>query len=1346
MAHHKTMTGLSCGAFPRGRSGLLGVTALWGMATAGAVCMPHAAWAQAQPAPPGAQAPATTPDAQEEEAIERAAHPTPQDEEAAHPYAVSDVDDPADGPMAAPPTDLVPSDPSETQAVDASVQRLEHATAVFDLLLDEGSYWLAHHDLRRAHEAAGRALQIDPASPAALYLMARIEISQGGLPQAQALTDRLEQSGRMTDEVAQLRRMIKAGPPDPKLLAEARALAASGKMMPAMFKYKALFKNGDPPPDMALEYYRVLGATILGYQEARTKLAAYVAHNPHDLDAALTYYRVLTYRVTSRTEGMSGLERLINGHVPTGIHEEALRAWREALLWEPIVGQTVPLYKEWLSMHPDDEEVHTRLIKALETQATFDAANDRMEGYTLMAQRRFGDSEALFRKALAVDPKDVDALGGMGLVAQARGQREQARAYFEKALALDPDHADRWHKAITGLNGWKTSGGVRSDPLVAGIAHDIAVGDFAGAHVGLERLARRRNSALTVLSLQGALARREGNTAEAMLAYRTILERWPGNADALFNLADLLIASGHGEEARAMLPRFGTGHHTMVEYLEAELLAAEAAQAPNDATRIDLLRRAVATNPRSPWLRLRLAQTLYNTEDPASRAEAARIMADLTTSPHADVQALQAGVIYALSQHDTATAQRLLARIPDSQRTVDIDALSQQADLAQEIHDIEAAHHFDRKALMALADRSDPTGVRGVMIGNALIDHNMPQSVRDVLQAEERMTPAPQPQGMLSYAGLYLQVHDIADARRCLDVFDRLRQQDGVQVTAEQARLREQLGLAMQILAADQMDNRGHPARAKDVLAPLMTRYPDSVDLHLAMGRVYQARGDAQRALAEDRAALAIRPNNIYALASAARDAGGAGDMTAARAYARRLSDLQPDAPVTWEIRAEMARIDHSSRAQLADLDHVHEQQCDMPGTVHCGTRDSFLPDYRWPDIDSEYVNLRGATLPDTYHYLRQDDQIQATNRQMVYLRDSVSPQIDANTFVRSRTGTTGLGQLTEFAIPITGTIPFNSWDHRLSFSVTPTLLFTGDPLRNPSSARQFGTVAVNGAQPWGYHHYYTQGVGLNLSYFNRWFNADIGSSPLGMPIANVVGGVEFAPHLTRNLTLRISGGRRMVTDSELSYAGERDPGTGRKWGGVTRNFGHGALEWSEAGWNVYAGGGFAYLEGDNVVSNTETEAGAGGSATVWEEKGRQRLRVGGDLMYFGYKRDTYFFTWGQGGYFSPRDYFGAMVPVEWSGHTDHWTWFLRGEAGYQNYHSRSAPYYPTSSLLQSQLTAPSTFGGYGASGLAGNVRGRVVYQVNHRFRLGLEGGYTRAGTWSESDGMLLFHYAFDGQ
>ncbi|PYD71687.1 cellulose synthase [Novacetimonas hansenii] len=1274
----------------------------------------------------------------------------PQTPEAqAHPYIVSDQEE-SSAPLAAPATDITSMDAQRTQAIDAETQRLAHATAIFDLLLEEGHYWLAHHDMVRAHETVHRALQIDPESTDALFLQGRIQVGRGEFADATRLANELARHQGVADEVAQLRGMIRTGPVNEKLLAEARALVAQGKMHDAMVKYREIFGHGEPPPELAMEYYRILGGTPLGYQEARTKLADYVARNPHDLDAALTYYQVLTYQAVSRTDGMAGLERLMSGHVPAGIHTEAMAAWRGALLWEPVAGQTIPLYDEWLSLHPDDGEIRALRQRAQAEQGRLDSANDRMQGYTLLAQRRYGDAEALFHKALAIDDKDIEAIGGLGFVAESRGQRDRARAYFLRARALDPDHKARWDAAIKSLEGWSSAGrgghGGAPDLLVADIARAIALGEIGRAQEGLAVLARRKGSALTLLSLQGALARREGNMTEAMQTYRTILHRWPDNTDALFNLADILAQNGNVDEARALIPRLGRGHEAMVAHLEGQILGAQAEQAATDDERISLLLRAVGTDPRNPWLRLHLAQALDRTDMPERRMQAARIMEALTNSPKASTEALQAGMIFALDHHDDATAARLLARIRAADRSSDVDALAQQITLAQQVRDIDAAPHFDRAGLMALADRADPNGVRGTMVANAFIDHNMPQVARDVLAREESLTPDPQPWEMLSYAGLYLQVHDAADARRCLEVYDRLVRNPDMHATADQARLRTQLGLALHILDAEGADAQGHPRRAQAALAPLLAQYPNSVDLHLAMGRVYQARGEPARALAEDQAALHIQPNNIYALAAAARDAGGTGDIKVARAYAGRLAAIAPDSPLTWEIRAELARMDHSMRDQLADLDHVHAQQCDMSGVVHCARRESLKPDYRWPDIDSQYVNLRGAQLPDTYHYLHHDDQIQATDRQRVYLRDSISPQLDANTFVRSRTGTPGLRQLTEFAVPITATLPFGSWDHRLSFSVTPTLLFTGDPLDNATSARQFGTVAVNGAHGWAYHHYYTQGVGLNLSYFNRWFNADVGSSPLGFAVANVVGGVEFSPHLTDNLILRISGGRRMVTDSELSYAGERDPGTGRTWGGVTRNFGHAALEWGEAGWNAYAGGGFAYLQGHNVEGNTETEAGAGGSATVWQYHERQRLRVGADLIYFGYKKDSYFFTWGQGGYFSPHEYFAAMVPVEWSGHTDRWTWFLRGEAGYQDYHSRGAPYYPTSTLLQSEVMAPGSYGGYGASGLAGNVRGRVVYQVDHRFRVGLEGGYTRSGPWSETDGMLLFHYAFDGQ
>ena len=269
------------------------------------------------------------------------------------------------GSLTEPPVGNVPvvasahSADNEDVQQDAAKTHLTRVSGIMELLLSQGYYWLGQHNLGKAQETIERALSIEPDNNEALLLLGRLQMAQGSQAQAVNTLSKLIHNGGPVGLVNDLKAQIQAGPVDPKALAEARALAASGKMMPAMFKYKALFKNGDPPPDLAMEYYRVLGATILGYQEARTKLAAWIARNPRDVDAKLTFYRILTYRVTSRAEGLDGLRQLARSNIPAPIRESAVAAWREALLWEPITGPTIPLYNEWLGIHHDDCLLYT---------------------------------------------------------------------------------------------------------------------------------------------------------------------------------------------------------------------------------------------------------------------------------------------------------------------------------------------------------------------------------------------------------------------------------------------------------------------------------------------------------------------------------------------------------------------------------------------------------------------------------------------------------------------------------------------------------------------------------------------------------------------------------------------------------------------------------------------------------------------------------------------------------------------------------------------------------------------------------------------------------------------------
>ena len=210
-------------------------------------------------------------------------------------------------------------------------------------------------------------------------------------------------------------------------------------------------------------------------------------------------------------------------------------------------------------------------------------------------------------------------------------------------------------------------------------------------------------------------------------------------------------------------------------------------------------------------------------------------------------------------------------------------------------------------------------------------------------------------------------------------------------------------------------------------------------------------------------------------------------------------------------------------------------------------------------------------------------------------LRQQVAPKVEGGFGFRIRSGEQGLSQLSEEFVPLQAT--YSPGIGQLKLNVTPTFLQAGSVGTN--ALPRFGSLPLylrgpNTPRPGGQD---ANGVGLDVGYGWRWISADIGTTPVGFREQNIIGGVELAPRLTQNVTLRVTGERRAVTDSVLSYAGTVDPRTGETWGGVTRTRGHAQLEYGGTdGLNLYGGGGYAGLDGDHVASNQEWEAGLGGS------------------------------------------------------------------------------------------------------------------------------------------------------
>jgi tetratricopeptide (TPR) repeat protein len=190
-------------------------------------------------------------------------------------------------------------------------------------------------------------------------------------------------------------------------------------------------------------------------------------------------------------------------------------------------------------------------------------------------------------------------------------------------------------------------------------------------------------------------------------------------------------------------------------------------------------------------------------------------------------------------------------------------------------------------------------------------------------------------------------------------------------------------------------------------------------------------------------------------------------------------------------------------------------------------------------------------------------------------------------------------------------------------------------------------------------------------------FGMAFGTTPQGFAVHNLIGGIRYKP---ANGWLSIQGTRDSVKDSLLSYAGARDPGTGIRWGGVVANTG--TVNFNSApSSNVryktigeYASGSYSLIQGRHVPDNWSATANAG---LYWQIV--QGLTVGANATGMHYDKNLKYFSFGQGGYFSPQQYYLGSIPISWYSRHPRFEYELRFSGGVQYLKENSSLFYPVS-------------------------------------------------------------------
>ncbi len=387
----------------------------------------------------------------------------------------------------------------------------------------------------------------------------------------------------------------------------------------------------------------------------------------------------------------------------------------------------------------------------------------------------------------------------------------------------------------------------------------------------------------------------------------------------------------------------------------------------------------------------------------------------------------------------------------------------------------------------------------------------------------------------------------------------------------------------------------------------------------------------------------------------------------------------------------------------------------------------------------------------------------QQAESELASLEGSYSSWAGVTGIGRYRSGTPGLDRLYDIEAPVEASAAIGQ-SVRLTVVALPVFLNSGtlDPSSfTGSNVPYLGTMPANSANPPAQQ--ISNGVGGELQLTTKNLGLAAGYTPTNFLIQNITG--RFSLRLLGG-RVTLFGDRDPVKDTQLSYAGLRDPQTitptyvGRGWGGVISSTAGARLDLGSGGSGFYLSGDGGVLHGYHVQNNTKVEGAMGAYLRVknWPTVGS--LTLGGGLYAMHYRYNELGLTFGQGGYFSPHSFFLASVPITFNGfYRSSLHYLVSGAFGMQTFQQDSALFYPLDPGLQAdlqsalgctaaQLTA-HTCGQVPVSGNTGfnyAVNSEVSYRFAEHWYLGGFVSGNNTNNYNTVSGGFFFRYAFHKQ
>ena len=856
--------------------------------------------------------------------------------------------------------------------------------------------------------------------------------------------------------------------------------------------------------------------------------------------------------------------------------------------------------------------------------------------------------------------------------------------------------------------------------------------------------------------LDGVALLGEGKLDVAEAKLELALTARPADPDALGALGRLRLAQGHHGEAQAYFVQAGrldgaraAEWRSLARTAQYWGLLRESGDASNGGEFRLAEQKALEARKLEPRVAAAsiVLGRIYSSQQRDAEAEQA-FRAALLVAP-ADIDNLSALANFYARAGREAEAVALMARMPAAQRQA-----------------FESERNIVRAALLrgqgeALLAQQQTSAAQPLFEQAAALDLDNPWLRYDLARLYAAGGEAEKAQDL--FERLLVRRADDPEARFAFALFlsGQARETEALAMlapVAPQARsagmtdLQRQLELAVVLQRAASLEQNGQSAAALQALASARSAMPDDVRLLYAEARLLRGAGRFAQAAQNYRQILRVRPAESAAATGLIATLIASGELVEANdELARQLAALPVDAP---DFAADLADLlldmrDDARAARLLDTalarapEHVRllayaselaQKKGDLGRAITYLQRSIASEQAQDLRRAATVAGLESSTPADSQAYERR-------TRRHALLQDSSANWVSSSFDKRTRSGSAGMSALNASELLLEWKRPQDA-NGRLSLQANVVDIKAGTLDLASQDARNFGSMLLCQSDcASGLSAQQAKGLALSATLERKTLRLDVGTTPLGFPVSNLVGGVlskgDLGPFSTS-----FDASRRALTGSLLSYAGSRDPRTGTVWGGVlatgvrvglSRDDGGTVGAWSSFGWHA--------LSGKNVQDNQRLQLMAGLIGRLINKED-QLLTVGLTGMAWRYSENAGEYTFGHGGYYSPQDYKSLSLPVNYGQRYARLSYWVRAAVSRSQSRSNAADYFPTDATMQQQAQAQYAGSAGGASGRS--LALAAEYQLLPDLFIGTRIEIERSPDYAPNRFLLYVRYAAD--